>query len=174
MAPGLQEGASLALSHLPSDAFVHAFVCSLNWKHVNMWPQQPHSSWPHAGSRGMPEMNSCWEQAKLPGSGLWLLALCLQAPTDCTRKWTKNSEHWLLSFHYQDNLIFSMAERGAGLLWNGSLHSSRLCCTWIKLLSILHLHLPHEFGFFGDKQLNFCLLLLFNYNICVVTLIFLL
>ena len=70
LAHGLQEQASHSVFHL----LMQLPVCShaVSPGSTQLWPQQPHGPWPcriHTGCGREPEMDSSWEEAKLPGQG---------------------------------------------------------------------------------------------------------
>ena len=132
------------LSRWPTWQCIHLSICTLSPR--NMWPVALTVTWlittwaPRTGSRREPETDSHWERAKLPGG---LLSCHLWVSKVCTLKWNRKSEHCLLSWFC----------RGDDL-WDRSLPFSQITQNLNKTSFLLHQHLPHEFGFCGDRQPN--------------------
>ena len=75
---------------LPGDAFTSHCVPSHPGvhNHVALAAMWPVAVWaPATGSGRKPEVDSIWEQAKLPGWGFRPFSSCLQVPKDCTLRW---------------------------------------------------------------------------------------
>ena len=101
-------------------------------------------------SRKEPEMDSNREQAKLTGCPL---SSYLTAPKDYTLIWSRNSGYWFVSW----------CCRG-GELSDRSLPFSQIAQHLSKSPFLLHQHLPHEFGFCGNRQPSLCFF-------CLVTMV---
>ena len=71
-----------------------------------------------------------------------------------TLNWSRHSGYWLLYWSCWGQLdVFSRAERG-DRFWDGSSPFSQIVQHLNKTFCLLHQHLPHEFGFCGNRQQN--------------------